>query len=182
MGDSGPLLRNESTTIDGFTYRVTQFPFKRGQRLLVRLFKLAGPAIGEAIGGVNPERPTASDIKTQAIGAALAEFAGRLTEADFDFIVSELADYTELQVETPEGGEGWVKLKQQIEFHFAGEYWRMLQWLGFGLQVNYAGFLKGRGGFAGVLAQIQTKMRSRSRKSSNGSSGESPAPSDSASA
>lgn len=174
------ILRNETKPIDGHTYRVTMLPYKKGQRLLVKLFKLAGPALGEVFAGMDPSKPSIGGMKGAAAGAALAELAERLQLETFDELVDTLAEYTELQVETPEGGEGWVRLKQQIEFHFAGEYWRMLQWLGFALQVNYLGFLKGRGGLEAVLARIKATMRSPSPASSTGPSGASSPPSASA--
>lgn len=176
------MLKSETKAIDGINYKVTQLPFGKGKQLLVRIFKLLGPAVGQAIGGVDAAKPTIADIKTAAIGAALGEIAGRLSQQDLDFAIDMLAEYTEVQQPNgDDGGERWTRLKQDMEFHFAGEYVRMFAWLAFALQVNYLGFLNGRGGLSAVLAQIKARMPSRSPAPSTGPSGASSQPSGSAS-
>jgi hypothetical protein len=164
------VLKSEKTTINGTGYKVTQLPYKLGHKLLLRLYKVAGPALADTFAHA-PEGSLAEvqvrDV-APALAAALKGLAEQLHEADFDFAVETLAEYTQISSEP----DKWIPLKSQMEFHFAGNYAELFQWLGFALKVNYGGFIGERGALAALLARV--KKASQSPNTSIGDSTGSP--------
>jgi hypothetical protein len=152
------VLKSESTTINGNTYEVTQLPYTLGQRLLMRLIKTLGPAFADALAqapDVDPGTDLMSVNITQlapAIGAAVRAVTSQLSEADLDFAVATLAEYSKIKRPTDSMS---VPLKGEMEFHYAGNYAELAQWLGFALKVNYGGFFRGQGSVADLLAKLQ---------------------------
>lgn len=140
----------------GYTYHVTELPAKKGRALLVRLIKTLGPVFGQLISGMKPQGPKApklpspankagaalASINGQAISRALAELASRLTEAELEHVCLVLGEHTEISdQENPDNRKKLTPGAQ--EFHFAGRYLEMFEWIGFGLEVNYADFFSG---------------------------------------
>lgn len=158
-------LKQETRVIDGVEYKVTQLTASKGRAVLVRLFKLAGPAFGQLLDGVELKDTS----KITAFGKAIQEVSERMVLEDLEFLVETFAPTT--QVKTGPGL--WPDLSQIQEIHFAGEYPRMLKWLWFALQVNYRGFFSGPG-VAAILAQFKAGAApSASPATSTGPSGDS---------
>jgi hypothetical protein len=151
------VLKKESATINGQKYEVTQLPYSAGHRLLLRLYKVLGPALAEAFANA-PDLKDSSigDLPLRKIGPALGAAATRLaqdlSEEDFDHMVETLAEYTRLIDDT---GRPKKLDADAREFHFAGNYLELFQWLGFALRVNYLGFSNGRD----VLTQALARAR-----------------------
>jgi len=168
------MLSSEKTVINGNGYEVRQLPYKLGHRLLLRLYKVLGPTVARGIASA-PNLGNLADFQVERLAPMLAgaieTLAGVLSEEDFDFVVDTLAEYTLLS----KGDDKWVPLKQEMEFHFAGNYPELFKWLGFALKVNFSGFF-GERGFGDLVARLQTRA-SKSRSTSTGTSTGSPAPS-----
>lgn len=169
------MLNSEKTTIGGSEYKVTQLPYKPGHKLLLRLYRTLGPALADALEKVPdlPKEQKVLDVSVAqlapAVSGAVRGLSESLSEEDFDYTVGVLSEYTEIC----KGDDRWVPLKQEMEFHFAGNYGELFQWLWFALKVNYGGFFKGRGSAATLLEQLKTMGRgSRSQNSSTGTSTE----------
>ena len=139
------MLDSEKTTINSVGYQVTKLPYKASKRVLLRLYKALGPALGQgladALAGPSGLRSVLGTEIGPALGAAVRTLAETLAEDDFDFVVEALAEYT--QISKSEGK--WLPLKQEMEFHFAGNMPELFQWLAFALRVNYGGFFDGKG-------------------------------------
>lgn len=155
-------LKSETATFGEHTFEVTQLPYSRGHRVLLRLFKALGPGLAEALSKFpalqGRELGTLDVTEIAQVFAAGAErLANDLSDEDFDFVTDELAEFSFLKK-----GERKLPLKNEREFLFAGDYLLMFQWLGFALRVNFFGFLKGRDVIAEGLARLQAQQESRS--------------------
>ena len=151
------MLETKLRTIDGVEYRVAQLGWKEGRTALVRLLKVVGPSVGEAfkLAQVEPGKKFELDrsVSAAAVGALFTELAQRLTEEDFAYLTDIMVPKTEVH----RGGDAWVRLSDEIHWHFAGDYWRCFKWLAFCLEVNYLGFFEERGGLGSWLGQVRTK-------------------------
>mgnify|MGYP001564454346 CR=1 FL=1 len=144
----------------GYTYHVTELPAKKGRALLVRLIKTLGPVFGQLVSDMKPADPKVkagalSAINGQSISRALSELAGRLTEADLEHVCQVLGEHSEVSDE--ENPDHRKKLTPGAqEFHFAGRYLEMFEWIGFALEVNFSDFFSGSqigSAIAGAMAQ-----------------------------
>ncbi len=114
-------------------YEVQQFGAKQGRRILVKVFKLLGPALGEAAGA----------DKGQTDGAtisALLRSASESVDVDlFDEVCDAFAQCTRVHLDDKRA----PKLDDDDNFDqvFAGNYAEMFQWLAFAFEVNYGSFL-----------------------------------------
>ena len=140
------MLEVETTSIDGYTYEVTKLPYKRGRKLLLRLYKSLGPALADAMGSV-PELgglESLDELEVQkflpSLAALVRTLADTLSEEDMEFMEDTLIEHTQF------GQDGkLVPLKGNAEFHFSGNYSVYFQWLAFALKINYLGFFDGQG-------------------------------------
>lgn len=135
------MIKTENKAIGsrGYVYTVTQFGAREGGRMLVRLAKLLGKPIGEAMAG-------GIDFKTA--GNVVAQLAETLTEDEFDHLCTSFAGRSSVSGGSVEDqrfnyGAKQVPLRDSAIFdlHFAGDYVELFQWLAFALEVNYGGFL-----------------------------------------
>lgn len=168
------MLDVKDRTIDGVTYKVAQLPWRDARKLLVRLYQILGPAVGQGLAGLDARnegddgKPKGlGDLPLKSIGDMVTALTTRCTEADFEFITDMAVSCTVLVKD--ERRE--VPLSTEIVFHFAGAYGRMLKWLAFVLEVNYLGFSQGRGNLSTFLAQAAEKAKAyRSQNTSIGGS------------
>jgi hypothetical protein len=169
------MLKSEKTTINGVGYEVRQLPYSIGHKLMLRLTTAVGPVIADALAeapDIDQDTPLEKIEMREiapALSAALRGLAQHLSEEDFDFAVETLAEYTEISKSKGK----WVPLKQEMEFHFAGNYGELLKWLGFALRVNYLNFSPGQSAIGALLQSLGTKSKSQSQKESTGTSTES---------
>lgn len=156
------MLKKESKDICDVKYTVTQLPYSIGHKLLLRLYKVIGPAVAEAFANAPDLKDSAiGDLPLQKIGPALGAAAGRLaqdlSESDFDYMVDTLAEYTLIEVD----GKTKKLSADEREFRFAGNYLELFQWIGFALRVNFLGFSNGRD----VLTQALARAREMAAQS-----------------
>lgn len=120
----------KSKQIGDCTYRVRQLPAVQGRKVLVRLMKMFGPALGSMESNGNAEGNV-----LQMLSTALEN----LDEDMFDSLCDTFAKYTEFEL--PNGN--YIGLGEQGMFdqHFTGKMGQMTQWLVFCVQVNFADFL-----------------------------------------
>lgn len=170
------MLKQESVTINGTEYEITQLPYSVGRKLLLRLYKVMGPTLAATAA----KAPDLGDVKSlgdisverllPALTGGAAALADNLSEKDFEYMVDTLAGYTKVS----NGEGGFLPLKQEMEFLFAGNYMEQFQWLGMALKVNYLGFMKGRGLLGEALRRVRAaQTASRSPSTSTGTPTES---------
>lgn len=116
-------LESKTKSINGVEYTVTQLGAKEGRRLLTRLLKVAGPALGEA-------------AKAGGVGSALEKIALNLNPDDIDYFCETLERTT-----TVRQGERNPRLSDISDLHFAGNYGDEAKWLVFAMEVNFGSFL-----------------------------------------
>lgn len=125
-------IETKSKQIGKHTYYVEQFGAKQGGRVLVRVAKMLGTAIGGAV-------EAGERLDAAVIGKTLSGFTEHLTEADYDYLCDSFSPKT--RVSGGDYGEKKPKLADYFDSHFAGEFWEMGQWLAFCFEVNYGSFL-----------------------------------------
>ena len=119
----------------GHIYHVTQFGARHGGRVLVRLLKMAGGAIGEALQG-------ADDLDMSVAGKVIANLADTVSEGDYDYLIDTFAKVSAVEIEgkpVPLHNEG------VLDVHFAGAYVELGQWLAFAIEVNFGNFFDAAG-------------------------------------
>lgn len=171
-----------SRTIGNHTYHVRPLGSTAGGKLLIRLTKLAGPAVAALLADIRPGKALeqvrkakaqakaqggAEEAKVDAavergwsildqdasgLAMALREFVFRLEENDLEYLTSVLGMTTE--VELPDG-KRLPLTKERQELHWAGNYGEMFRWLGFALEVNYSGFFGSWGSITEALAALE---------------------------
>lgn len=109
-------------------YKVTQFGALEGQRVLLRLSKMIGPAIGRAANGPN------ANVE---VGVVLEEAFSSLDDA----MVEELAERLARATTFTEDGKAWKPLDKHYDDFFAGNYVELMRWFRGALEVNYKDFL-----------------------------------------
>jgi hypothetical protein len=174
------MLKTEEKVIGEHGYRVTQLPGIKGRKVLVRLYKILGPALAALIDDT-VQKPaqtitqySADDVELSSVSAALSVLAVKLREDDLEYLCEQLAACTLVNIEDT---DKWVPLSKDLQnVVFAGAYKEMFLWLGFALEVNYGGFFDGVGGVSGFVSKLanpKTVNQSNSRNTSTGKSGES---------
>lgn len=156
-------IDTRKTTIAGHEYELTVFAQKQGQGVLIRLFKVFGPAAGELM-----------SKGSQGVGAAFRAFAD-IDERDLMYLIDVFAEKTKLYMPTiSAAGEGgvWVPLKTQYDAHFGQRYGDSLTWLIWAIKENFSSFLSGQG-LESLKALFPEVFKSKPQKDSIGSSGES---------
>lgn len=168
------MLEAKRKVIGNIEYEVRQLTVPVGRRLLMKLFKTLGPAVGAALTGLPEDGGKdvgIGDMKTKALGDAIGVLAETLTEEDFDHVCHVFTDTTQFSRESGK----WLPLKIEQDLHWAGRYMDMMTWLAFCLEVNYADFLGGQTGLAGFASAMQMNTsKSPSPTTSTGTSTESP--------
>lgn len=128
------MLKTQSKLIGNTTYHVTALPSTQARHLFVRLSKMLGPSLATLMQGKSFTE-LKDDISNVEIGPALSTLCQNLSEKDFDYIVEVLGAHT--QIET--NGAVLPLTRENQELHFADKFWDIFLWVGFALEVNYAG-------------------------------------------
>jgi len=160
----------KTKTIGEYTYHVTQLGTKAGGRVMVRLIKMIGVAAGEAMQDAG--KGADFDFDAGTVGKILSNLAGTLGEADFDYLCDSFVASTE--VTGSDYGDKRLSFGdvEFFDFHFAGSYFELGQWLLFAIEAN--GFL-GKGGLAAMLRQAAAlRQASQDSDKQKGSSSTSP--------
>ena len=129
-------IESRKKTIGAHTYTVEQFGAKEGGRVLVRIAKMLGGAVGEAASMADA---ASLGGKLDVIGKVFSNFTDHVSEDDYDYLCDKFSPKT--RVTGGDYGEKEPKLSDYFDSHFAGAYWDMAQWLAFAFEVNYGSFL-----------------------------------------
>lgn len=170
-------LKTETKEIGGVTYVIGQVPATRSVKLLARLGRVLGPAIGEIaklFEGVDLKSGkgiAAADIDLSRAGDVLKALFLGLDDAEIDGLLRELFSNVAATSATEAGGflgafEGDLK---KIDAHFSGNVDRLFRVLFASLEVNF-------GGFFDVLAALAPRVAAVTGKAKAGA----PSPSSSA--
>lgn len=116
-------------------YRVRPLPYGEGWPLFLRLARVAGPALAEALG--TADGGDIGELDVAKVAPALKTLLANLDEETFRSAQDQLAEATEVEVQPGK----WPQLSTVMELHFSGQYMEALQWLAFALEVNFGGFL-----------------------------------------
>ena len=134
--------KHESTTVIGRQFTVHQLPASRAYRLLVRLMKHAGPALGELLGvvvGLDGKPGAAQSIADLDLGGANLARVGVALQLLFDRLTPQEAD--EIRKELLEGAlVDEQPLGPQFDDVFAGEVYGIIELQLFALKVNFGSF------------------------------------------
>lgn len=158
-------IEKHKHNISGHTYLLTTFGAKQGQRVLLRLAKILGPAAAEIVTKGDEGAPAAIQM---ALSAA--------AEEDFDYITDAFAESCSLvlTLTTAAGSRDAdpVPLKGMYDTHFAGRYYDLGSWLFWCIERNFADFFGDKG--IGALVkrrQVEQASPSASPQAPIGSSG-----------
>lgn len=121
-------LEKQTRQIGEFSYEVTQFGAKVGNRVLLKVVKSLAPLFMAAAAAGNIK-----DIDVEGVASAIAG----ISEDEFEWLVEQFASATEVQI-----GEQTPTLKKVYDLHFAGKYLDELAWLAFAIEVNYGPFFQ----------------------------------------
>lgn len=146
------MIKDETKTIGerGYSYTVQQFGAREGGRMLVRLGKLLGKPVGDAVSA-------GESLQLETVGRVISGLADSITEQDFDQLVDAFSKRT--KVTGGEYGSKTIPLSTEgvLDLHFAGAYGELVSWLMFAIEVNYADFLSGLGG--AKLSDLARELR-----------------------
>jgi len=154
--------RTQEKRIGDESWQVTQFAATEGLAVMARLFKLIGPTLGKAIGGLKATGvPRIGDIQTgtaylgglrglldadisnfnmTAFGDAVMTLADRLDEREVVDLVKRMLADTRIN-----GSE----VLPQFDVLFMGDYLKLFSVLRFVAEVNFGNFFAGVNGVAG---------------------------------
>jgi hypothetical protein len=136
------------TIIGGHRYQMTMLGATASSHMFVRLIKMIAPALS-GLKSLPTKDNTKSILDTDLEDFAMLDFVailgGRLTEQDFDYVVAMLREECHVGID---GSEKTVPLKDIYELHFAGDLPGILQWLAWGLKVQFGNF---QGAFASLI-------------------------------
>jgi len=129
-------MKTDEREIDGILVKTVQLPAMRAFKLLARLAKAVGPALGVL---------TKFDPNTQ-LEAVAGEFAGAFASLDADEaerLVPEILIKTTVFIPDERGGSEKLLTKDRIDDIFTGRLMTLFRVVGFALQVNFQDFYAG---------------------------------------
>lgn len=133
------MQADKTKEIDGFKVRVTQHPARKATRLLAKVGRTIGPALG-AMRGMK-----AADLKKDVADLAplISTLFAQLTDEDVDSLVVDILSYT--TVVDLEANIHHMSDAKQIDAVFTGELRTLMATLAFALEVNFRDFFFGNG-------------------------------------
>lgn len=129
-------MKSDEREIDGLLVKTVQLPAMRAFKLLARLVKAVGPALGVL---------TKLDPSAQ-LDAVAGEIAGAFASLDADEaerLVPEILTKTTVFIPDDRGGSEKLLTKERIDDMFTGRLMTLFRVLGFVLQVNFQDFYAG---------------------------------------
>lgn len=132
--------RTQDREIGGAVWTVTQFPASEGLAILTRLMKLTGPALGAVTRG--------SGAGAIEVGTFVARIVEQLDEVETVSLIKRLLKDTR-----KDGRE----ILPVFDIEFMGNYYTLMQVLGFVLEVNYGDFFAGVSQQAAAQATLATE-------------------------
>lgn len=123
----------KSVSIDGKTYNVTPWSGTKAARMLARLVKLLGPALGTLMSSAGSLKglldAKTSDVNFSQVFMSLSD---RLDDQSFDQLIKELLEGV---------SEGPKFVTDDFDTRFSGEMTTMFKLVKASLEVNYGDFL-----------------------------------------
>lgn len=123
--------------LDGAVFEITPMGAFKGLRVMERLAKVLGPAVGAAAAGgatmLKPDAAVSAQDALDTISAALGKLTEHLDGTTFEWLARELAADT--MASTEQGG--MVRLLDVFDLYFAGRYGLLFAWAKAALEVNY---------------------------------------------
>jgi len=126
--------------IDGEQYTFCQLPPKQSLKLLTRILKIIGPALGGVVSGGNVESILELDID---LGMIVSQLCNRLDENDIEYIVDMLLS------QVLHSGKG--DLSRVFDEHFGGRLPHLFKVVAAALEVEYGDFFGGKLDFEKLL-------------------------------
>lgn len=130
--------------IDGLVFEVAQLPAMRANKLLVRLGKVIGPALGKVSKLMQGGAKSIADAELSAVGEAIEALFDKLTPEEFEAVTKELlAGASVTGAESVEdGGTGGKKVPLLPVFDrvMQGRTVTLGKLLAFAFEVNFADF------------------------------------------
>jgi hypothetical protein len=148
-------IETRRKTIGENTFELTLLGTREGQRVLLRLGKLLGPAfIVIKLKGAD------------GLGEAIQTALGSADGADLDFLIDTFAAKTDrILITDAKAGPGSIKvsMSDQYDSTFGRRYPEALAWMAWAIQENFASFFDAKG-LAPLLALFPGLSRSESQK------------------
>ena len=129
-------MKIEEKEIDGLRFKTKQLPAMRAFKLMARLVKAIGPAIG-ALAKLDPS------TRVDAVTSELAGAFSTLDDQEAERLVPEILINTTVLTEDARGLSEKSLTKERIDEVFTGRLMTMFKVLGFALEVNYGDFIAG---------------------------------------
>jgi hypothetical protein len=146
--------------IGDVNYRMNPVPFGIGRQLLMRLVAIVSPMIAGAMRAAQfADGGKTTLLSPESYAAIFDALPSALTDADVKRFAEEFGKASWFQ-----DGDNMVPLlTAKQDDHFAGRYLEAVEWLAFGLEVNFAGFFAGvRSGKLGSLLKTVSPSTSSS--------------------
>lgn len=135
------MIGSRVVTVGGRDYQLRHLPAGQARKLLVRLFKLIGPAMAALAGGEGGLAGVAG-LKGATLDQAVRLLADNLTEEGFEHVCRELLFSGACDYRVPE--KGFALLDEgQADLIFAGKIDELLKLVGEALVFNYRSFFGG---------------------------------------
>lgn len=131
---------SQSKTIGEHLYTVRMLPARRATRMLSKLSRMLGPALGQLAEGRKISELLDTKVEGQGFSRAVAALFAHVDENAVDEILMDLAEVSSV--------EGLGPLKPIYDAHFMGKQGALMSWAAFALGVQYADF------FAAATAAI----------------------------
>src|SRR5258708_2424843 len=137
--------------IDGFKFTVQQLTAMKSLRMLNRLGRIVGPALGKAGGAA---QGGFENLNVKDLGDAVGTLFERLSDDELESITRELLSGATVTMSNGQNG----LLMPQFDLVLQGRPETILKLLKFALEVNYQNFFRG---FAGLgLGNLANPLRS----------------------
>lgn len=153
-------LKMAEKTIDGVNYTISQISATRSVKLLARLGRVLGPALGQIAGlveGIDPEKSVADqEIDLNAAGDVVRALFATLDDAEIDGLLRELFSNVVAFGDAKDLGfvgafDGNLR---NIDAHFSGRVDSLFRVAFASLEVNY-------GSFFGALAALAPRRKGK---------------------
>ena len=122
-------LKSETRTVGQHEYTVTQLGAVKGLECLRRLLKVVGPSLQSLTS-------LAKGDGAAAFAQGLMRLLESLSQEDLTYFCDTFGPTA--SVKLSDGKSPTVKAV--FDFHFAGNYLELLEWLAFSVEVNFQGF------------------------------------------
>jgi hypothetical protein len=130
-------VEKRKTEFGNHVYEMTTLGTKIGQKVLLRLFRILGPAAAEVL-----------SKGEEGIGSALSLASNSTTDADLDFVTETMAAQCTVRIPlTTQAGPGHtdpVDLSKVYDGHFAGRWDEWALWIGWCVRENFGSFFEGK--------------------------------------